>query len=229
MLPRRLLALSALAAVPLVAACGSKPQTLPEAGAAAKPGKLLVVKYPNAGVTLKAPRGWRRTRGKYPRVAALSSGKSVLAIWAYKRKEPGPQSKEELETAKTRLVKQIKRRNKRYDVKVSRIRALAGRPAIEVSGVQRIAGLPFKTRSIHIFKRNAEYVFEALAPANQFAQLEKGVLKPALTSMKLTGKVKEPKKPKRKKSSEDEKKDEKKDDENKDSNDSKETDEQNSG
>ena len=73
--------------------------------------------------------------------------------------------------------------------------------------MQTIAGVPFKTRSVHLFKRNAEYVFEALAPANQFAQLEGDVLKPALTSMKLTGKVKEPKKPKkRKKSSGDEKK-----------------------
>ena len=201
MAARRLTALCALAVVPALAACGSKPDDLGDPGSAAKPEKLVVAKYPKAGMTFKVPANWRRTPGTYPRVTTLSSGEALLAIWAYRRNEPAPPNKAALKSAKTRLVKRIKQRNKRFDVSVSHTRTIAGRPALEVSGVQTIAGVPFKTRSIHIFKRDGEYVFEALAPAKQFNTLEKGVLKPVLASIKLTGKVKKPEEPKKKKKS----------------------------
>ena len=197
MVLRRPIALCALAVLPALSACGSKPADVGDPGTAKKPDKLEVVKYPKAGMTFKGPSNWRRTPGVYPRVATLSSGEAVLAIFAYKRNEPAPPDKEALKTAKTRLLKQIKRRNKRYDVSVSRTRTIAGRPAIEVSGVQTLAGVQFKTRSVHIFKRNGEYVFEALAPRKQFDVLQKGVVKPVLTSIKLTGKVEEPPEPKK--------------------------------
>jgi hypothetical protein len=50
---------------------------------------------------------------------------------------------------------------------------------------------PLRTRSIHVFDGDVEYVIEALAPPANYDVVERGVLGPLLGSLDLTGEVDE--------------------------------------
>lgn len=181
----------ALVLVLAAAGCGNEPVDTPDPLTIQKPKRLVAKDYKAAGMKFRAPDGWRSPPGKLPRVVTFSSGEAVLALFAYRRKEPSPPDKEALGRARKRLVRQARRRDKRFKVVKARNARVAGRPAIEITGVQRIGGLTLQTRSVHVFKSGAEYVIEALAPQGQFKLLDQTVVSPLLKSLKVTGKVKQ--------------------------------------
>jgi len=172
------------------AGCGNDPVERGDLRAAEKPTRLLSTSYPDAGAKFEAPEGWRRAEGTLPRVVTFSSGEAVLAIFAYRRKEPSPPEAEALGRARKRLVRQARRRDKNFKIRKAQNTKVAGRPAIEITGTQTIGGVTLETRSVHVFKKGGEYVFEALAPAGQFRLLDASVVTPLLKSLKVTGKVK---------------------------------------
>jgi hypothetical protein len=81
------------------------------------------------------------------------------------------------------LVQRAQQRNRSFKLSASRITRIQGAPAIELRGTQRIFGRVISTRSVHIYRGFGEYVFEALAPARDFAVADRHVLDPLLRSL----------------------------------------------
>ncbi|MBA2342696.1 MAG: hypothetical protein H0V85_04445 [Thermoleophilaceae bacterium] len=172
-----------------VLGCGSERAELPDITKPATPKQTRKAKFPNRGMTLKAPVSWRLERRRAPTVFRLSSGVAQVAAFAYRRKEPLPEGKQQLKEAETRLIAQTRKRNLLYTHLRSRMLEVDGNPAIELIGIQRIARARLRTRSVHVFTGKAEYVFEALAPRQYFALTSRKVLTPMLRSARLTGKI----------------------------------------
>ena len=107
----------------------------------------------------------------------------------FRRKEQLPRNARELQAARRRLVRQIRRRDRRFRVIRSRVTRAGGARGVEVVGDQRIARGTFRTRTLHLFKGNGEYVLDMLAPVGRFAGLNRTFFSPAVRSLKVTGKV----------------------------------------
>ncbi len=177
--------------VSLLAACGEEPDDPPRVFEVKTPRGTKPADFPGAGVSLEHPANWRLRRRDAPGVFELVSGEAVVAGWAYPREEPLPESEAELEGAKDRLVEAIKERDPGYRIRTTAVRELAGAPAIDVSGEQVLARRALRTRSVHIFDGEVEYVIEALAPPADYELVERRVLVPLLESLELEGKVTE--------------------------------------
>jgi hypothetical protein len=177
--------------VSLLAACGEEPDD-PQARFAVKaPQGSTAADFPRAGMSLEHPRNWRLRRPDAPGVFELVSGEAVVAGWAYPREEPLPETDDELEAAKDRLVEAIEERDPEYRVRSAVVREVAGVPAIDVRGDQVLSRRELRTRSIHAFTGGVEYVIEALAPPADFGLVEQQVLSPLLDSLELEGEVTE--------------------------------------
>ena len=55
-----------------------------------------------------------------------------------------------------------------------------------------------RTRSLHVYKGNAEYVIELVAPVGLFGELQPRVFDPVVKSVRVTGKIPAPKRRKTK-------------------------------
>jgi hypothetical protein len=118
-----------------------------------------------------------------------SLGESFIAGFAYRRAEQLPRNGQELEAARRRLVQQIEKRDRHFRLVRSRPTRAAGARAVEVVGDQRIAHGRFRTRSLHVYKGRGEYVVDMLAPAAEFARVNRTFFEPALRSLRLTGQI----------------------------------------
>jgi hypothetical protein len=116
-------------------------------------------------------------------VVRISSGDAEVSGWAYPRSEPLPSTRAELTAARDALVKLAVQRNPTFKLRSSQITRVKGAPAISLLGAQRILGRDIRTHSVHIYRGFGEYVFEALAPAGQFAIADRKVLDPLLASL----------------------------------------------
>jgi hypothetical protein len=58
-----------------------------------------------------------------------------------------------------------------------------------VTGTQSLSGGRLDTRSVHLFKGSAEYVFELIAARKDFAKADRAVFSPMLKTVRLTGRV----------------------------------------
>jgi len=177
--------------VSLLAACGEEPDDPRALFAVKEPRGSTAADFPHAGLSLEHPRNWRLRRPDAPGVFELVSGEAVVAGWAYPREEPLPETDDELEAAKDRLVEAIEGRDPEYRVRSVVVRDVAGVPAIDVRGDQVLAKRELRTRSIHAFAGEVEYVIEALAPPADFPLVERQVLSPLLDSLELEGEVTE--------------------------------------
>jgi hypothetical protein len=188
---RAALLLLALLCAALLAACGEKPDAPPPIFDVKTPHGSRPGEFPDAGMTFNRPRDWTIRRREPPGVFELVSGEAVVAGWAYPRDEPLPETDAELEGAKNRLRTAIHDRDPDYRIERAVIRELANAPAIDVSGEQVLARRRLRTRSIHVYKGDVEYVIEAIAPPAEYDVVEQGVLTPLLDSLELTGEVDE--------------------------------------
>lgn len=175
-----------------LAGCGAERAATPDPLRVHAPEGEVSLSYPTAGVKLTAPANWGRRRGELPRVATFSSGLAAVAVWAYARDEPIPRGREELVAARRRLVREVRRRDPRFRLERARGTRVAGAPAIGLLGEQAVAGQRLRTRSAHIFRGEAEYVVELLAPPGSFALADRGVMEPLLRSLSLSGRVRKP-------------------------------------
>jgi hypothetical protein len=145
--------------------------------------------YPRVGLEIRLPERAITDKRRAPGVFRSSVGQSFVAGFAYRRREQLPRDGKELQAARRRLVGQIRRRDRRFRVILSRAIRVAGARAVEVVGRQRIAHGTFRTRSLHVYKGNGEYVLDMLAPARDFAGVNRTFFSPAVRSLRVTGKV----------------------------------------
>jgi hypothetical protein len=190
----KLLLLAALG----LAACGNDRAEVPATRVVGEdPVKRL--KFPRYGVEVSVPTTASVQRTARPGVFRLFLGQPLVSLFAYPRREEIPRRERDLRVARKRLIKEVKRRDPDYELLSSRLFDLAGAKAIELVGDQTISRGRLRTRSVHVYKRDAEYVIELLAPPAEFERTDQDVFGPLLRSLKLSGEVKQPQKRKEKK------------------------------
>lgn len=177
--------------VPLLAACGEEPDDPPPIFDVRPPRGEEIADFPGAGMSLTYPANWRLRGQDAPEVFELVSGEAVVAAWAYPREEPLPETDAQLEGAQDRLVEAIKERDPEYRVRRAFIDEVAGAPAIDIRGEQVLGKRELRTRSVHIFEGEVEYVIEAISPSPDHAFVDRRVLDPLLDSLELEGEVTE--------------------------------------
>jgi hypothetical protein len=186
--------LAILAVLPAlaVAACGSeRAEPADPRPAAGEPTHR--VDFPKAGLTLTVPKRAVLVERRYPGVARISMGQPLVATFAYAREEQIPRRKADLKAARRRLKKEVERRDPDFELRSASLTEVDGAKAIELVGDQTISRAKLRTRSLHVFKRKAEYVFELLVPVREFSRSDRLLFEPMLSSAQLTGKVKDPK------------------------------------
>ena len=177
--------------VSLLAACGEEPDDPPGVFEVKPPRGSEPADFPAAGLSFTRPANWRLRPSEAPGVFELISGQAVVAGWAYPREEPLPETEAELEGAKNRLVDAIEDRDPDYRIRSVLVRDVAGAPAIDISGEQVISRRTLRTRSVHVFEGEVEYVIEAIAPSPEHALVDERVMTPLLDSLELEGEVTE--------------------------------------
>jgi hypothetical protein len=173
----------------VLAACGEEQEPAPAVFDVKAPRGERRAEFPRAGMALERPRNWKLRRRDPPGVFELLSGEAIVAGWAYERDEPLPESDEQLEAARDRLLEAIEDRDPGYRVVSSEMTEVAGAPAIEVIGEQVVSKRRLRTRSVHVFDGEVEYVIEAIAPPRDHALVDTRVLTPLLRSLELEGEV----------------------------------------
>jgi hypothetical protein len=182
--------IAALAIALGLAACGSQPLE-PNASAPAFSRATRSVSFTSAGITAGLPRRPPPARLRAPGVFRTSLGAGFLSCFAYRRKEPIPKGGQELAAARRRLLSEVRKQGRPFQVDASRTLKVAGSDAIEITGTQTISRQRFRTRSLHVFKGHVEYVLELLMPPASYRRTNGVVFEPMLRSLKLTGKVRE--------------------------------------
>ena len=180
-----------LACVLLLAACGEEPDDPPPVFQVKTPEGQKRASFPRAGMKLEHPANWKLRRRDAPGVFELVSGEAIVAGWAYPRDEPLPETAAQLEGAKDRLVEAIRARDADYRVRSATVTEIAGAPAIVVEGEQALSRRDLRTRSVHVFEGDVEYVIEAIAPPTDYELVERRVMEPLLDSLELEGEVTE--------------------------------------
>jgi hypothetical protein len=178
------LAIPALAAS--CAGCGNdrnRPSGLEQLGPAVS---LVNFTVPSGEVSFGRPSSWSVSAGTLPQVAQLSSGSAVATIYAYPRTDL-PLSGDGAEASRQRLLRSLSERAPSFQVQSSRLREVDGAPAVEIIGRGRIAGHPVRTKSVHVYKGDAEYVIDAYARPRSFRAAETEAFNPLLATIRLGG------------------------------------------
>jgi hypothetical protein len=178
----------ALAAL-LCAGCGAERQKRADVRLEVD-GPTRELRSTSAGLTLSLPKPYKVIRRDLPEVFNGLFDEASVAVWAYRRREQLPRTRSELEAARRRLVRTVKKRGGRYKLRRSRVERFAGVRAVDLLGDQTIASGRFRTRSLHLFKGKAEYVIEVLAPVAGFGDVESATVPVVERSLKVSGKVK---------------------------------------
>jgi hypothetical protein len=179
--------LTALATCSL-AACGAERHTLP-APTVSRDAAHQQFRFRSVGLRIELPQVASPDGRKAPGVFRASLGQSFIAAYAYRRREQLPRNATELEAARQRLVRQIRKRDSRFRLVRSRATRAAGARAVEVVGEQRIAGGTLRTRSLHVYRGQGEYVLDMLAPVHDFPGMDRSFFSPAVRSLEVSGKV----------------------------------------
>jgi hypothetical protein len=186
---RLLAALTLLCALAL-AGCGNERNEAPVTRIASG-GPLDRLEFPRYGIVVEVPRSVTLQRPARPEVFRLLLGQPLISMFAYPRKERIPRRPRELAAARRRLIKQVEERDPDYELRSSRLTELAAGKAVELVGDQTISRGHLRTHSVHVYKGKAEYVIELLAPVSAFEQTDREVFRPLLSSLELSGKVKQ--------------------------------------
>jgi hypothetical protein len=180
-----------LALVPflcLLASCGAERQPPPDPEAALR-SPLERRDFPEAGMSLSLPRELIVRRSEPPQVFGAGVGDWYLSAFAYRRRERLPRSAAELRTARRRLFAEVRRRDPRWRLVSSRLTSANGAPAVELVGDQTLARARVRTRSLHVYRGDGEYVLELAAGVRRFARLDRTTFAPIARSLRVTGNI----------------------------------------
>jgi len=181
------LALACLLAVAFTG-CGRERQEA--AGLTFDPSeRTAALSYPEAGIKLRLPANMIVRETAAPGVFRGFAGDAFLSSFAYRRAEQLPRNRRELETARRRLERAAKKRSSSFRLLRARSTRVAGAPAIELLGDQDISKGRLRTRSLHVFKRSAEYVFELAVPIRRFGRLDSAIFPLIRETLEVSGRV----------------------------------------
>jgi hypothetical protein len=174
-----------LAAAVLLAGCGNSRTPAPPTGLIPPPVAFRDLKYPAAGVSLRAPANWREVQGADPQLATIAIGDAEIALWRYVRSEPLPATRSQLHAARQALVAQVESRDPTFELTSSRLVIKAGLRAVEIIGQGTNQGQRRSVRSLHAYGHGAEVVVDAFAPPKDFARVDEDTFAPVARSLRL--------------------------------------------
>ena len=192
-------ALALALALPSLAGCGNE-----RAGSTrifdARAGEgTQRLRYPETGLSVQLPKAFVVFDADAPQVFRASLEDAFVSGFAYRRDEQLPKTRDQLRTARDRLVKAAQKRDRTFRLRASKLTRAAGAPAIELVGEQTISRGRLRLRSLHVYKGSAEYVLELGAPVREFARLDRRTTAGVRRSLKVTGRVKKPRPKKKRK------------------------------
>jgi hypothetical protein len=183
---RRLPATILCLLAPVAAGCGDARTRPPDASVAAAPHRVHTLSFPFAGLRLRAPSNWTLQQGRAPLVAAVWSGRAMIAIWRYPRTEPLPADTAALKQARDELVRVTRERDRHLHLIRVRLLAFHGARAIELAALERVRGRLRRVRSLHVYEYGAEIVLDAYAPPSDFHAVDHEVFAPLGRSLRIT-------------------------------------------
>ncbi len=181
-------ALTAIAAAAVLGGCGNDRTPPPDIGRIPAPSDFRDARFPEHGISLRAPANWRIVDGRPPQVATVAVGNAQIAIWRYPRTEPLPETRAQLNAAREALVAQIESRDPTFKLTSTRLVVKPGIRAVEVIGIGANLTNPSvqrSMRSLHAYGRGAEVVMDAFAPPKEFARIDEQTFGPMSRSLKL--------------------------------------------
>ncbi len=177
----------AVLAVVAVAGCGNARTQIPDVAGPQAPVGVVPVVLAAAGISFQAPANWLLLPGAAPLVATLTSGPATLAVWRYPRSQPVPATPSRLRRLEGGLVSAASARDPGLTLISKHVVVLGGHHAIQVVGLEHIAGMLRRVRSEHLFIGGAEVVFDAIAPVGDFLGVDHAVFAPLLRSARVKG------------------------------------------
>jgi hypothetical protein len=174
-----------LAGAVVLAGCGDRRTTPPSLAGPATAGPSRLVAYQSAGLALRVPGGWFVNAGTPPLVATASAGLAEVAVWRYPRVQPLPGTVAELRRVLPSLLAAVRARDPAFRLEGSRTLRIDGHPALQVVGVEHVAGALRRVRSDHVFAFAGEVVVDAYAPVAGFAAANRSGFVPMLHSLRL--------------------------------------------
>lgn len=186
---RRYLVLALAAAAAALAACGNEAGGRLDSLSLDPAAGTRDVAFEDVGLELAVPSNFAVTSSEPPGVFRASFGDGFLSAFAYRRSEQLPAGRRELQRARERLGRAAKDREGRFRLIRSRTLRVAGEPAVELLGDQSISRVRLRTRSLHVYAGDAEYVIELAAPRPDFARLDRRVFGTIRRTLEVTGDV----------------------------------------
>ena len=145
--------------------------------------------YPRVGMKLRLPDNAIVRRAAAPGVFRAFIGDGFLSAFAYRRAEQLPRNRREMEAARRRLERAARQRSPSFKVVRSRSTRVGGARAIELVGDQEVSNARLRTRSLHVYKGAAEYVFELGVPVADFERLDSAIFPVLRDTLEVSGKV----------------------------------------
>lgn len=176
--------LTVLASV--AAGCGAQRNPPPDAGRPGIPFGFEPVSFEDAGIALRAPRGWNYQEPGAPQVVVMNTGTAVISVWRYPRTEPLPDEPAELEAALVNLTAAARARDPDLMVLEESTGQLDGQPAATLTVSTEIAGRRRTVMSVHAYAFGAEVVVDAYAGPRDFFRVNKQAFQPVLDSIEIT-------------------------------------------
>jgi len=149
-------------------------------------------RFPAAGLTFELPDNVEVKEAAPPGVFRATLGEAVVSGFAYRRHEQLPRTDRQLDKALERLERETEQRSDSFRLVMSRTTKVAGAPAVELLGDQTISQGRLRTRSLHVYDGNAEYVIELLAPRDEFERLDRDLFPVIRRTLEATGEVRRP-------------------------------------
>lgn len=146
------------------------------------------VSFKRAGMTVSLPVATQVTKRGGSSLFRATFADWFVSGFAYRRREQLPRNRDDLRTARRRLVAEVRRRDRRFKLVSARVTRSHGSPAVEVVGDQVLSKRRLRTRSLHVYKGRGEYVLEMSAPVAEFATLDGRVFDRVARSLRVTGK-----------------------------------------
>ncbi len=174
-----------VAAGALLAGCGNDRTASPNIGRIPAPTGFRDQVFIKDGIFFRAPRNWRVIEGDAPQVATIAIGDARVAVWRYRRTEPLPETRAQLQAALKALVAQVQIRDPTFKLSSSRIVVKEGLRGVELIGDATNQGLRRRVRSLHAYGGRAEVVVDAFAPPADFARVDEQTFGPVARSLKL--------------------------------------------
>lgn len=170
----------------LLGGCGDSRTPAPQLRAPAQPTGFQSVSLPSAGARLSLPRNWVRLGTHSHLLLVLdASGGAVIALWRYPLNAPAPQSAQQLQLARGRVISAARARDRSLRVISADVGRVGGQPSVTLVADEHIGQALRRVVSAHVFSRSAELVLEEYAPPQFFGTVDRAVFGPVLRSLTL--------------------------------------------